>query len=67
MRIASQRPAPLLGWQQRHLAYFLGLAERDVMNSNTERVIRIAAAWSLDPSRLDERDGQAGRGCVGRR
>ena len=30
-------------------------------------VQRIAAAWSLDPSRLDERDGQAGCGCVGRR
>ncbi len=31
----------------------LGLAERDVMNSNTERVIRIAAAWSLDPMSVD--------------
>jgi hypothetical protein len=31
----------------------LGLAEREVLAQNTERVSRLAAAWSIDPTSLD--------------
>jgi hypothetical protein len=31
----------------------LGYAEREVLALNTERVVRLAAAWSLDPTSID--------------
>lgn len=31
----------------------LGLAERDVLASNTDRVVRVAAAWSVDPTAVE--------------
>ncbi len=31
----------------------LGLAEREVLDSNTDRVARLAAAWSIDPSAVE--------------
>jgi len=34
-------------------AEVLGLSERDLLMLNTEKVIRLAAAWSLDPTNLE--------------
>jgi hypothetical protein len=31
----------------------LGLAERDILASNTDRVVRVAAAWSVDPTAVE--------------
>jgi hypothetical protein len=34
----------------------LGYGEREVLTLNTERVVRLAAAWSLDPTSIDGAD-----------
>lgn len=32
----------------------LGLAERELLASNTERVVRLAASWSIDPTAVED-------------
>ena len=51
-----------LGYTQR--SEVLGLAEREVLAANTERVIRLAAAWSLDPTSV-EGPALEGKGIAG--
>ena len=31
-----------------------GLAARELLSMNTEKVVRLAAAWSVDPTSIDE-------------
>lgn len=53
-----------LGYTQS--AEVFGLAQREMLAANTERVGRLAAAWSLDPNTVDadELDGQGIAGAL---